>query len=176
MARLQERWHQRCSPRSLDILDTLRLYQEQLDQLKEGDTIPKIAVDRDDMQVFLSNTSKLGLFEAGSLMYILRFYSRARHTASGIPTRELILSLDEAAPVSELAEFKREISNLITAGHAVVNFLERQVLRGRQCAPHPHRKVVGAQSLGQRRHSFTSFEEPLVVCCIATSTRKRSDK
>jgi hypothetical protein len=67
----------------LDILDTLQLYQEQLDQLKEWDTIPKIAVDRDDMQVFLSNTSKLGLFEAGSLMYILRFYSRVRHTASG---------------------------------------------------------------------------------------------
>jgi hypothetical protein len=118
---------------ALDILDTLQLHQEILDGLKPEETLPKITVGIDDMQVFLSNTGKLGLFEAGSLSYILKFYSRVRRIAAGTPTRDLIGVIPKSS-LSGVDALQKEISDAITAGHAVVNFLERQVPKERLSA------------------------------------------
>jgi hypothetical protein len=104
----------------------LQLYQELLDTTKDDHSIPEIGITRDDMQVFVTNTNKLGLFEATSILYIGKFYTRVRRVAAGVPTRDLI-GVGSKSFKTKRDALAKEMSDCITAGHAVVNFLERQV-------------------------------------------------
>jgi hypothetical protein len=113
---------------ALDILDTLQLYQEILQQIETP--LPEIGIARDDMQVFLSNTAKLGLLLHNAPMYIIKFYSRVRRVAAAAPTRDLIGVIPKSS-LSKIDALRKEISDAITAGHAVINALERQVPKSR---------------------------------------------
>jgi hypothetical protein len=111
---------------ALDILDTLQLYQEMLDKLEPDAPLPVVAITRDDMQVYLSNTSRLGLLIPTGMMYIVKFYSRVRRIAAGAPTREYMGAGDKSSLPQKDALVK-EIADAISMGHAVVNHLVQQV-------------------------------------------------
>ena len=118
---------------ALNILDTLQLYQEILDKAEQGTPLPEIGISRDDMSVFLSNTAKLGLLIPTSAMHIIQFYSRVRRVAAGMPTRDLIGVIPKSS-LSKLDAFRKEVSDAVLAGHAVVNGLEQQVPKERLSA------------------------------------------
>ena len=83
-----------------DILDTLQLYQELVGKLEPDAPLPTIAITRDDMQIYSSNTSKLALLITTGMIYIVKFYSRVRRVATGTPTWEY----SGAGRKAELAE------------------------------------------------------------------------
>jgi hypothetical protein len=118
---------------ALSILDRLQFYEEILDKADPDASLPNITVTRDDMQVYLSNTGKVGLLLYLAPMYIIQFYARVRQVASGAPTRDLIGVIPKSS-LSKLDALRREISDAITAGHAVVNSLARQVPKERLSA------------------------------------------
>jgi hypothetical protein len=111
---------------ALDILDTLQLYQELVAKLKPDAAPPPIVITQGDMQVYLSNTSKLSLLIPTGMMYIVKFYSRVRRIAAGAPTRSYSGVDDKSVLVGKDA-LAKEIGDAISMGHAVINHLEREV-------------------------------------------------
>jgi hypothetical protein len=120
----------------LDILDRLLFYQERLDTLDPNDIPPEIGISRDDMQVFMSNTGKIGLLLHGAATGVIHFYSRIRQLVSGVPSRELLSSTRRQTAESEIKELQERVSDAITAGHLAVNSLALQ---------RPKHGVVGGQ-------------------------------
>jgi hypothetical protein len=110
---------------ALDILDTLQLYQEMVEKLEVGAPLPTVAIAREDMQVYLSNTSKLSLLIPTGMMYIVKFYSRVRRVAAGAPTRDYI-GVGDKSSLAKKDALVKEIADAISMGHAVVNHLERE--------------------------------------------------
>ena len=110
---------------SLDILDRLQFYLEMLDEMAgTNNDIPEIGLSRDDMQIFISNTGKLGLLLYGAAPYVVQFYSRVRRLVAGGPSRDLLgLGIK---PSGAVGQKQKDVSDAITAGHAVVNSLSRQ--------------------------------------------------
>jgi hypothetical protein len=111
---------------TLDILDTLQLYQQLVKKLEPDAPLPTIAITRDDMQVYSSNTSKLALLIPTGMMYIVKFYSRVRRVASGAPTWEY-MGAGHKAELAGKDALAKELADAISMGHAVVNHLEREV-------------------------------------------------
>jgi hypothetical protein len=99
----------------LDILDVLQLYQAIVDKLEPGAPLPTVAITRDDMQVYLSNTSKLGLLIPTGMMYIVKFYSRVRRVAAGAPTRDYI-GVGDKSSLGKRDALAKEIADAISMG------------------------------------------------------------
>jgi hypothetical protein len=110
---------------ALDVLDVLQLYQEMLDKLEANAPLPTVDITRDDMQVYLSNTSTLALLIPTGMMYIIKFYSRVLRVAAGAPTRSY-MGVDDKSSLEKKDGLAKEIAEAISVGHAVVNHLERE--------------------------------------------------
>jgi hypothetical protein len=111
---------------TLDILDTLQLYQEIVDKLEPDAPLPTVVIPQGDMQVYLSNTSKLSLLIPTSMMYIVKFYSRVRRVAAGAPTRNY-MNVGNKSGLEKKETLEKELTEAVSVGHAVVNHLEREV-------------------------------------------------
>jgi hypothetical protein len=111
---------------ALDILDILQLYQEIVEKLDADAPLPTVAITREDMQVYLSNTSKLALLIPTGMMYIIKFYSLVRRVAAGAPTREY-MGVSDKSLLGKKDALAKEIADAISMGHAVVNHLKQEV-------------------------------------------------
>jgi hypothetical protein len=134
LAFIFSQWYQRRTERQtiseallieiLDILDRLLSYQERLDKLDPNDTPPEIGITRDDIQIFMSNTGKIGLLLHGASMAVVDFYSRVRQLVSGV-RRRVLLGIPETA-TSQIKVLQERVSSAVSAGHIAVNTLAQQ--------------------------------------------------